>query len=337
MAIKKAFGLGMFSRSSGPAFPGVVLEDTVLPISSLLPAACASRQAATLSHLMPDWSEVIAMITAVFEGKASWRASDHADAMALSELSVHMPLSTPSQIICVGANYKKHVIDLVTAQGAGADTEGMSVEERRVHVTRRVEARAASGTPYAFPKLMSSLAGPAQAITLPDDAEQFDWELELGLVIAKPAWRVKRSEAMQYVAGYMIVNDLTRRELVYRSDLKSLGSDWLRAKSGPEFMPTGPFLVPEKFVENPHDLRIQLKVNDVVMQDESTADMIFDIPRLIEYLTSYVRLLPGDIIATGSPAGNGAHHGRFLRPGDIMEGTIDGLGRQRNTIVSEGI
>ena len=112
-----------------------------------------------------------------------------------------------------------------------------------------------------------------------------------------------------------------------------LGTDWLRSKSAPSFMPFGPVLVPACFVPNAQDLRLTLKLNGQTMQDESTADMLFDVAQQIEYITAHVQLWPGDLIATGSPAGNGTHYNRFLRDGDVMESSIEGLGTQRNACV----
>jgi 2-keto-4-pentenoate hydratase/2-oxohepta-3-ene-1,7-dioic acid hydratase in catechol pathway len=108
------------------------------------------------------------------------------------------------------------------------------------------------------------------------------------------------------------------------------------AKGSPSYLPTGPFLVPVAFVGDPQNLRITLKLNGQLMQDESTADMIFGVARIIEFLSANVQLWPGDLIATGSPAGNGTHYNRYLTPGDLMEGSITGLGTQRNRCVAEG-
>ena len=327
---RQKFALGTFSKGGGDHFVGVVLDDQfVVPLDHFGASLGVNVAGVRMDGLLPFWDRLLDVISMEV---ASADLSRYA--ISIGELTIYSPVS-PRQIICTGANYKKHVIDLVVAQGAGVDTEGMSVEERREHVTRRVEQRAKDGIPYAFPKLISSLADPFSQITIPSDAKQFDWELELGVVISKPAWRVPRSEAFNYVAGYTIVNDLSRRELIYRDDMRGIGTDWLRAKSGPGFMPCGPFLVPQRFVADPQDLKLRLTVNGKTMQNESTADMIFDIAAQIEYVSSYARLLPGDLLATGSPAGNGMHHGVFLQAGDIMTGAIEGLGMQRNTFVKE--
>jgi 2-keto-4-pentenoate hydratase/2-oxohepta-3-ene-1,7-dioic acid hydratase in catechol pathway len=133
----------------------------------------------------------------------------------------------------------------------------------------------------------------------------------------------------------MVCNDLTTRDLVYRPDLPAIGTDWLRAKNAPTFLPTGPFLVPAAFVADPMDLRITLRLNGQVMQDETTADMIFGVDRLIEHVSRVTEMRPGDMLLTGSPAGNGSQWNRFLGPGDLMEAEISGLGTQRNRCVGE--
>jgi 2,4-diketo-3-deoxy-L-fuconate hydrolase len=161
-----------------------------------------------------------------------------------------------------------------------------------------------------------------------------DWELELAFVIGKPARYVSRADAMSYIAGYTVANDVTARERIYRPDIKAIGTDWLAGKCLPTFLPMGPFIVPAAFVSDPMRLQITLKLNGDVMQDESTADMIFDIARQVEYLSSRMQLMPGDVVCTGSPAGNGAHYGRYLRDGDVMEGTIAEIGTIRNPCVA---
>jgi 2,4-didehydro-3-deoxy-L-rhamnonate hydrolase len=133
----------------------------------------------------------------------------------------------------------------------------------------------------------------------------------------------------------VIVNDLTLRDKVFRPDAGPLGADWLAAKNSPTFLPAGPLLVPRTASPDPGDLRITLRLNGQVMQDESTKDMIFGVPRIIAHCSQVATLLPGDLVLTGSPAGNGLAHGRLLRPGDIMESAITGLGSQANRCVAE--
>ena len=149
-------------------------------------------------------------------------------------------------------------------------------------------------------------------------------------MIGRRGRHVPRERALDWVAGYTICNDLTTRDLFARADMKVIGSDWVRCKNAPTFLPIGPFVVPRQFVADPQDLQIRLSLNGQVMQDESTQDMIFDVARLVAYASSVVELLPGDLLLTGSPAGNGTHYDRFLTEGDVMDAEVTGLGAQRN-------
>jgi 2-keto-4-pentenoate hydratase/2-oxohepta-3-ene-1,7-dioic acid hydratase in catechol pathway len=196
-----------------------------------------------------------------------------------------------------------------------------------------MDERVRTGSPYVFNGLAGALTGPYDEIVLPERGAKHDWELELALVIGKTARDLTRENALDHVAGYTICNDLTTRSLVYRNDLKAIGTDWFAAKNAPTFLPTGPYLVPAAFVGDPGELRITLKHNGTVRQDESTADMLFDIPALLQYITAVTELRPGDLVLTGSPAGNGAHWGVFLAEGDVLESEITGLGTQRNHCV----
>ena len=167
-----------------------------------------------------------------------------------------------------------------------------------------MDERARTGTPFFFCKAQSSVSGPCDPIVLPADVTQPDWELELGVVIGKPARRVARAVALEHVAGYVVVNDITSRDRVNRKDMKEMGMDWVASKCAPSFLPMWPYLVTAAFVPDPQQLQITLKLNGQTMQDESTADMIFGVARLIETLSTFCLLQPGDLICTGSPAGN---------------------------------
>jgi 2-keto-4-pentenoate hydratase/2-oxohepta-3-ene-1,7-dioic acid hydratase in catechol pathway len=183
---------------------------------------------------------------------------------------------------------------------------------------------------------VSAICGPYDDIVLPARGTQHDWELELAAVIGTAGHDIPPEQALAHVAGYTIANDLTTRDLVYRPDLQAIGTDWLRAKNAPTFLPLGPWIVPSRFVADPQELTITLSVGGTLMQDESTADMIFDVATLVSYASTLVMLRPGDLVLTGSPAGNGIHHRRFLTAGDVMEASITGLGHQRNICVGPG-
>ncbi|MFC8511770.1 fumarylacetoacetate hydrolase family protein [Streptomyces sp. NPDC057257] len=250
----------------------------------------------------------------------------------LDGLRVHAPVE-PRQIFQSGANYRQHVIDLEVAHRSPDDPR--TVEEARAKVAEIMDRRAAEDLPYVFIGLPSAITGPYDNVVLPAWAKQPDWELELAAVIGKPAHRVSVEEALEYVAGYTVANDLTDRASVFRRDMPAIGTDWLRSKNAPGFTPLGPWIVPAESVMDPSDLRVTLKLNGDTMQDESTKDMLFGVARLVSYISQTSQLLPGDLVLTGSPAGNGIHWGRLLRDGDVMEGSITGIGVQRTRCVEE--
>ena len=198
-----------------------------------------------------------------------------------------------------------------------------------------MDERAASGRAFVFSKLPSAVTGPYDPIVIPFDVKKPDWELELAAVIGKPCRRVAAADALDYVAGYTIANDITARDMLRRGDVGTLGADWLAAKSSPTFLPIGPYLTPSHFVADPQQLHITLRLNGEVMQDEATSDMIYSVASVIEHISRHVQLLPGDLVLTGSPSGNGTHYNRFLQDGDVVEGEIAGLGIQRNVCVRE--
>ena len=335
------FGLGTFSAAGRGLFPALVVDGKIAPIRDLKPVfeqlGATLDVSSSVLQLLENWDanfDALRRAANLLGSEGSegrlWRNVF----MPADGLRVHPPVDLPRQVFCAGANYRKHVIDLIVDQAAGASRD-QTVEERRSQAAKMMDDRAAHGAPFAFMKPISAITGPYDPVILPRHASQPDWELELAAIIGKPARHVGREKALDYVAGYTIVNDITNRDLVFRKDTGAMGADWIAAKGSPSYLPTGPYLVPAAFVPDPQNLRITLKLNGQVMQDESTADMIFSVARIIEFLSKHVQLWPGDLIATGSPAGNGTHYNRFLKPGDIMEGSITGLGEIRNQCIGE--
>ncbi|MGX1562395.1 fumarylacetoacetate hydrolase family protein [Streptomyces sp. NPDC055506] len=316
------FALGVLSASDQAPFPGLVISGgRVLDLRTAL-----GEPTLTTRAIIERWDEMLPRL----HGLA---ADETADWRPLERLRAHTPVE-PRQVFQSGANYRQHVIDLEVAHRSPDDPR--TVEEARAEIAAVMDRRAAEDLPYVFIGLPSAITGPFDDVVLPDWAEQPDWELELAAVIARPAYRVTVEEALEYVAGYTIANDLTDRATVFRRDMKAIGTDWLRCKNAPGFTPLGPWIVPAESIADPGDLRVTLKLNGETMQDEPTKDMLFGIARLVSYISQTSRLLPGDLVLTGSPAGNGMHWGRLLRDGDVMEGSITGLGAQRTRCVAEG-
>jgi len=337
-----AFRLGTFSIAGCPPFPGVVIAERVYAIHALEPVAWdighELKGTQSVLALLDCWNTnfsalqtVTAALSSTTVSPAASRALD--TGTPLSQLRVHAPVQA-RQIFQAGANYHKHVVDLIV-DGAVARDPSANKEQVRANATEMMRKRATSGRPFVFMGLWSSVIGPYDSIVVPYDVEQPDWELELAAVIGQPARRVSREEALQYVAGYTIANDITSRELVSRPDVPQMGMDWIASKGTPTFLPVGPFITPSAFAGDPQALQVTLRLNGQTMQDESTADMIFSVARLIEFISMHAQLLPGDLILTGSPSGNGTHYNRYIRDGDVLEGEITGLGALRNPCIAE--
>ena len=315
------FALGTFDVGAGE-FPGQVLGGEVHDVRGYLPYA-------SVREILADWERAHPALEAaaadlVTRGTAGTPSGD---------LAVRPPVSPPGQLFAAGANYREHIIQMAVAHGLGRP--GAPAEELAARAAADIDERKAHGEPYVWTGVSSSVSGAYDDVVLPSGWTDHDWELELGVVIGRKARHVPAENALEYVAGYTICNDLTTRSLVPRADIPMMGTDWLRAKCFPTFFPTGPWLVPAAFVPDPLKLSIRLRLNGEIMQDSSTGDMVFGPAELIAYLSRFVELQPGDMIITGSPPGNGSHHGRYLRPGDVMECEIDGLGLQRTRCVAE--
>lgn len=341
-----SFALGTFSIAGSPAFPALVRNREAVALAALQPLAASLDHhllgVDSMVEFLDAWGHNSKALDAIADflgreaqGAKTWKAL----AAPVSALTTQAPIM-PRQVFCCGANYFKHVVDLIVDQGPGANpgTEGMDAVTLRKYAEDLMTRRKTTGAPYFFNKPVSAITGPNDPIVLPGFAKKPDWELELAVVIGKSARHVKRAEALDYVAGYTIANDISNRDWIWaRAEVKAMGTDWVAGKSCPSYLPLGPYIVPRRFVANPQNLKITLKLNGEVKQNESTSDMIFDVARQIEHLSSLVQLLPGDIICTGSPAGNGTHYNRFLQEGDLVESNISGLGSQHNPCILERI
>jgi 2-keto-4-pentenoate hydratase/2-oxohepta-3-ene-1,7-dioic acid hydratase in catechol pathway len=194
-------------------------------------------------------------------------------------------------------------------------------------------AAKADSNPYMFIKPDTCLIGPRRAVELPPRSEQVDWEVELAVVIGRTARHVSVQDALGYIAGYTVINDISARDLNVRSDFP-FTFDWFQGKAFDTFAPLGPWLVPAALIEDPQRLRISLSVNDEVMQDATTAEMIFTVAEQISYLSTIVTLRPGDVIASGTPDGTGMGRGVYLKPGDVMTAEIEGIGQLVNPVIT---
>jgi 2,4-diketo-3-deoxy-L-fuconate hydrolase len=236
------------------------------------------------------------------------------ESFALEEVHTLSPVLRPTKMLFAGANYQQHV------KQAEDWKEGINKSTTK---------------PYAFIKLPYNIICPSDAVVYPHPYHQLDWEGELGLVIGRRGKHILVESAMDYVAGFLIVNDYSLRDLTIRADWPGIRTDWLAGKNFDTSAYLGSYLVPKQCVPNDLDLHLTLRVNGVTKQDASTRDTIFKPDEIIAFLSSIVTLEPGDVISTGSPAGNAFATGGFLKVGDVVETAIEGLGRQRNVVVEE--
>jgi len=222
--------------------------------------------------------------------------------LELKEIQIKAPIYNPQKIIAIGLNYRDHC------------------EENNVEPPK---------SPVIFAKFPSAIIGPADFIVWsPQITSQVDYEAELAVIIGKKTKEVKVREALDYVAGYTIANDVSARDIQVRD------GQWVRAKSLDTFCPLGPYLVTKDEIDNPHNLNIKSTVNGKVMQQSNTRYLIFKIPYLVSFLSQVFTLYPGDIICTGTPAGVGVYRNPqvFLKPGDVVTVEIEKLGKLTNPV-----
>jgi 2-keto-4-pentenoate hydratase/2-oxohepta-3-ene-1,7-dioic acid hydratase in catechol pathway len=233
--------------------------------------------------------------------------------LTLSQIKLQAPLMYPPAIYCTGANYSAHAQEM-SVEGKGVDKS----------ITQ----------PYLFLKSgPHCVLGPADAIALPSVSNSVDWEGEFAVVIGKTARNVSVQDAMKYVAGYTIMNDLSARDLSRRPDWPRWNIDWFGHKNFDGAAPMGPWITPADQIADHTQCHLRLWVNEEKKQDTLVADLIFNVPELIEYLSRRMTLRPGDVIATGTPAGVGRPKGTFLKPGDTVRIEISGLGVLQNLVV----
>lgn len=219
-----------------------------------------------------------------------------------TDVQLDSPITRPSKIVCIGLNY----IDHAKETNATPPTE-----------------------PVIFMKSTTALCGPFDDVILPKGSKKTDWEVELAVVIGKKASYVEEAEAMEYVAGYCLHNDISEREFQLEK-----GGTWDKGKGCDTFAPLGPSLVTKDEIQDVGKLRLWLKLNDKMMQDGTTTNLIFNVPFVVAYVSQFMTLLPGDIISTGTPAGVGLGMNPqvYLKEGDVMELGIEGLGTSRQTV-----
>lgn len=290
-------------RQDGGDVAVVERDGALLPVHLL---AGEDRGYSDLMPLLADWTRWSALLPERLSASGQLFATA---GRAAADAAFRPPIAAPGKIICIGANYHDHIAEMP------------------IPVTPTY--------PYSFLKPAdNTLRGSGEPVEAPANVEMFDWEAELAVVIGRRAKNVKAADALAIVAGYCNFNDLSARD--WLASRPGVGVDWVRHKAFDGFAPIGPYLVPADFVPDPQALPIKLSVNGAVKQDSSTAKMVYGVADTIEHLTSIMTLMPGDIIATGTPAG--VAHGRqppeYLKAGDEIRISIGDLGELVTPIVA---
>jgi len=257
-----------------------------------------------VSGFGPDYDENF-FASGGLERLATWLRTNASSAPKVpGDARLGPPVCRPSKIVCIGLNFRDH------ARETGAKIPG---------------------EPVIFLKSTTALVGPNDDLVIPKTGTKVDWEVEFALVVGRRTLNVSREDALDYVAGYVLHNDYSERAFQIER-----GGQWVKGKSADTFAPLGPFLATPDEIPDPGNLKMWLKVNGETRQNSSTANMIFDVPFLVSYVSEFMTLLPGDVISTGTPAGVGLgmKPPQYLKPGDVVELGIEGLGESRQRVVS---
>lgn len=298
-----------FRVAGGPDRAGVITTGSGTAAVVDLQTATDGDLPATLVDLLAAGEPAMDVARAIAEN------ADPAAALALDSVELRAPIPRPSKLLATAANYQAHIIEGGLAP----------VDKSRI-------------VPKLFLKPSTAILDPGAALRLPTLSSSVDWELELAVVIGRPTRRIVTSQALDHVAGYTVINDISARTLDWPIPNREATSsdaffDWLMGKWLDGFAPLGPWLVTADDLPDPNALDLTLLVNGEVRQDGSTADMLFGVAELVAFASQLMTLEPGDVIATGTPAGVGATTKTYLEPGDVMEGSIQGIGTLRTPVI----
>jgi 2,4-didehydro-3-deoxy-L-rhamnonate hydrolase len=314
------FKLGTFAQGSR-TFIGLVLNDaTAVDLSKADPSLPKDMRA-----LLEQYDSVRAKLASIASSAAATRPAHAYDIKSLKTL----PPVMPQNILNAAVNYTEHAKEMTGISSSGFDGNAAPPKEGIPGIWQRKPGDTRHN-PYVFPKMVGAVVGNGDAIRLPAGRDQVDWECELSIVVGREADHVPVERARDYIVGFTLQNDVSDR--AGRGDGRH-GSDWFMGKSHATFAPLGPYIVPKEFVADPQKLAIKFTLSGKVMQDSSTDRMTHTVDEMLSYVSHIMTLKPGDIVATGSPAGVGAARKIFMKPGDLSVCTIESIGTLTNPVV----
>lgn len=306
------YALATYETSAGLKRPAWVFDSTLYDVEASLSAVGSTPDAlqAGVGDTINQWAALGPETAACAARVADAIARQSLKPLAKGSYRLCAPYQ-PARVFATASNYHEHAKEMGTK------------------LAPRTES-----SPYIFIKAETSITDPGANVVKPREVERLDWEVELGVVIGTGGRHISAEQALAHVAGYVVFNDVTSRDLTRRSDYP-FSHDWFRGKSFDTFGPMGPWFVPRDCLGDPQTLRLTLDVNGERMQDGSAGEMIFSVAEQIAYLSRIMTLKPGDLIATGTPTGVGMGRGIFLKAGDVMCAGIEGIGTIENQVVAE--
>lgn len=287
---------------------GIVVDGAVHDVAE----GTGNAKDASVRGIMNDWDNAKARL-------AKLASSIKGGGKPLASVKLLPPVPDPIGIFCAGANYSDHVLEMARAHGIEPEPDPHTLNLKSWH----------------FLKTAGTLAAAGETVHLPRRSKKVDWEVELVAVIGKKATNVPLDKAHDHIAGYTIANDLSARDHGPREGIRPTSPfkhDWVAHKNFDQSCPCGPWIVLSEDIGDPQSLKIQLYVNDELMQDSNTSQMIFNIAEQVSHLSEKLTLHPGDLVLTGTPAGVGTPRNKFLQPGDVVRCHIEGIGDLENRL-----
>ncbi len=300
------YKLVMYDAGEG-ARAGIVVNDRVVDVRP----SSGRQNDSSVRSLLDDWEAAKARLSDLAI------SAQGVSSRPLASVKLRAPIDRPGTIYCAGANYADHAREMARAQNIPPEPDPHALGLQSWH----------------FIKPQGCVIGPNEIVHLPVRSKKVDWEAELAVVIGRRAKDVSVQDALAYVAGYTIANDLSARDFTKRAgiaDSSPFKYDWVSHKCFDGSCPIGPWIVPSEKISDPQNLAMELSVSDVIKQKSNTSEMIFTVAEQISHLSGKLTLHPGDIILTGTPAGVGASRGEFLKAGDEVRITIEEIGELVN-------
>jgi 2-keto-4-pentenoate hydratase/2-oxohepta-3-ene-1,7-dioic acid hydratase in catechol pathway len=296
--------LATYRADGGPRL-GVVRGEQIIDVAALPGFA----QTTDMLSLIDQGKEGLARLQQALAGASDAALQQQGALRRLADVHLLAPIPRPRKnIVCLGRNYVEHALESTLARGDAGEVPEV---------------------PIFFTKATTTVSGPYDPILIdPAVSDRIDWEVELGVIIGPGGKNIPAAQALNHIFGYTVINDVSAR------DIQARHKQWFKGKSLDGSCPMGPWIVTAEEIADPHALGLRLRVNGVIKQESDTSKLIFNVPVIIETLSAGLTLEPGDIIATGTPAGVGFARNppEFLQPGDLVEAEVDGVGMLRNPV-----